>query len=135
MKTKITITVYFFLLAMIVYAANQGTLPKYLSFYREIPGGDALGHFILMGIFSFLATIISLKQRLTLARILIPVGPVLVFLIVLAEEISQIFIATRTFSLIDLAADLLGIITFAWLGLRFNKRSSVEFAAKMPAGD
>ena len=135
MKTKITTSLYFILLAMIVYAANRGTLPKYISFYREIPFGDTLGHFILMGILSFFATILSKRHRVAVAGVSVPIGPILVFVIVFIEEVSQIFIATRTFSLTDLSADICGIITFAFLGLKLVNGSSAEDTDKVPVSD
>ena len=124
MKTKIAAIVYFVILGMIVYAANQGTLSRSVSFYRKIPFGDDLGHFFLMGILSFFATIVSGQRRVCIARFRISPGPIVVFVIVLMEELSQMFIPTRTFSFSDLTADILGIVTFAWLGLKFMNPSS-----------
>lgn len=124
MRTKALATVYLLILAMIVYAANQGTLSNYVSFYRRIPLGDDLGHFFLMGMLSFFATIVSGKRRMPIAGFSVSPGPIVVFLIVLIEELSQMFIPTRTFSFSDLTADILGIFTFAWLALKFLNGSS-----------
>ncbi len=122
MKGKIALIVYLFILSLIVHAANQGTLSNYVFFYRELPFGDDLGHFFLMGLFSFLATMASHQHRVHVLKTPVPVGPMVVMILVVAEELSQIFIATRTFSLSDLIADFLGIVTFAWLAIRFGVR-------------
>lgn len=124
MKAKIAIVIYFPILATIVYLADKGALPESFSFYRKLPIGDAIGHFGLMGIFSLLATIASVNNRLKILHYKIPIGSMIVMLIVVAEEVSQIFLQKRTFSFQDLFADVAGILTFAWLGLRWTKISS-----------
>lgn len=134
MRAKAITIVYVLILGMIVYAANQGTLSQYVTFYREIPFGDDLGHFFLMGILSFLATILSGSHRVSVARFRISTGPMVVFPIVFIEELSQMFIPTRTFSLSDLTADVLGIVTFAWLGLKFVQCSTGDTANKVNNG-
>jgi VanZ family protein len=126
MRAKAITIVYVLILGMIVYAANQGTLSNYVSFYRELPFGDDLGHFFLMGFFSFLATMTSHQHRVHVFKTPLPVGAIVVLILVVAEEFSQIFIATRTFSLSDLTADFFGIVTFAWLAIRFGVRPQEE---------
>jgi VanZ family protein len=126
MRTKAITIVYVLILGMIAYAANQGMLSQYVTFYREIPFGDDLGHFFLMGIFSFLATIASHQHRVNVFKTPWPLGPMVVLILVLDDYFSQILIATRTFSLSDLVADFLGIVTFAWLAIRFGVRHHQE---------
>ncbi|GIU53234.1 VanZ family protein [Shewanella sp. KT0246] len=46
--------------------------------------------------------------------------------VVLFEEISQIFITTRTFDMTDLAADALGIALFSTIAIRINKKPCVK---------
>lgn len=99
MKLKIIIGLYFLILSTIVCLANQGALPEALSFYRKLPFGDAIGHFVLMGILSLQATIACGQHRVGILNFRIPTGPVLVLMIVFAEELSQIFLPNRRFSL------------------------------------
>jgi VanZ family protein len=46
-------------------------------------------------------------------------GSVLIFLIITIEEVSQVFVTTREFSLLDLGSDYLGIALAGWA---LNKR-------------
>ncbi len=82
-----------------------------LSFVGSIPFGDKLGHFFLIGTFSFLLNL-SLGCR-KVRRVLS--GSLIVSVIVTIEEISQIFIRGRSFDLTDLIADFLGILLFGKL--------------------
>ena len=103
---------------MMVYLANKGQLPPALSFYVHLPFGDKIGHFILMGIFSFLATWALKAKTIPFKAVQLPLGAVIVLTLVVLEEASQAFIPLRTFSLFDLGADLLGIFTFGWLAIQ-----------------
>jgi VanZ family protein len=48
----------------------------------------------------------------------VPIGAILVLVIAIVEEVSQIFLSNRTFDMIDISADIAGIIAFIWV---FNK--------------
>jgi VanZ family protein len=48
----------------------------------------------------------------------VPIGAILVLVIAIVEEVSQIFLSNRTFDMIDISADITGIIVFIWV---FNK--------------
>lgn len=118
MNSKSIFGAYLLLLGLIVFAADRGALPGLLLFYRKIPFGDALGHFVLMGALSFLATRAFHPRRVALGRLRAPAGMVLTLAVVVLEEFSQIFIPGRTFSAGDLCADVLGIACFAWIAVR-----------------
>jgi hypothetical protein len=117
-----TTLVFVVLLAAIVITANRGMLPVFITVLFNFPGGDKVGHFILMGILNLLAT------RLALARN--PAGSwrqaALTGLVVAAltglEEFSQRFFPYRHASWGDFASSLAGIAVFgtiAWL-LAYN---------------
>jgi len=86
-----------------------------------LPFGDKLGHFILIGL---LALIVNLTWRCAQFKCFqwhLLKGSTLVFVIVFLEELSQIFIASRTFDLGDLMFDCLGIWVAGYLA-RFLTR-------------
>lgn len=101
--------VFFAFILWVIYLANTGGSSIFFDFVRSIPYGDKLGH---MGLFGFLTlvTIIGSKFRcFSCGRFKLYYGAVLVGLFVVGEELSQLFIPSRTFDFVDLAADSLGI--------------------------
>ena len=94
----------------VIYSANQGTLPFFIRRLYMFPGGDKVGHFILLGIASFLANqLLHPRHFLVFGKVFF-VGTLIVVVAITAEEISQMFIASRTFDLFDLSCSYLGII-------------------------
>jgi len=82
-----------------------------------------------MGFFSFLANLVLRAKRVTAFGFRILLGSLLVFFVVFIEECSQLFFADRTFSTLDLVADVAGIWLFGrfalWVYNRRKKQSSV----------
>ena len=94
----------------IILQANQGRNTVFFEWVNAIPFGDKLGHFVLFGVLSGL-TIIALKGRcLGIKAIQFPLGAIIVFGIAITEELSQTFFIHRTFDLLDVVADILGIV-------------------------
>jgi VanZ family protein len=109
---------FILLLILIVLIANLGLGPVYFPFVYDFPGLDKIGHFLLMGTLSFLVntTLGAKKIRILSANLLL--GNLLVILVVVLEEISQIFLVHRAFSLLDLAFDMGGIILGGYIAQR-----------------
>lgn len=128
MIAKAALAAFLVFLGYLVYSADHGQWPEVLSFYKRIPAGDKVGHFLLMGTLSFLVIWVSSARSFSVGRIRIPIGAALVFLAVCLEEISQIFIPGRTFSLLVLSADLLGIVAFSWLAVRLHPKCKAELS-------
>ncbi|MDC0741769.1 hypothetical protein [Polyangium mundeleinium] len=74
---------------------------------------DKVLHFGLLGGASFLARRATGDARVP--WIGLPAGPVVVGLLATIEECAQRFSPARTFSLGDLAANLLGVVVLGWL--------------------
>jgi len=110
-----------FIIAIVV-AADLGILPRYLGVVYDFPNGDKIGHFVLFGLLSFLLilTFIRSRQNRTSKLIALTTGLILALLIAL-EEFSQGFVATRTFSLVDLAASWAGVAFGGFAALKMNK--------------
>ena len=105
-----------------VALANTGLVYKVFPFITSIPGEDKTGHFALMGSMAFLANL-SLRGRwVECCRVRLYFGSLIVLICVVAEESSQIFLATRGFDLGDLAADLLGILILGNIGGRMGQK-------------
>ena len=94
-------------LVLLVAAADRGLLAT--SWLAGVPAGDKVGHFLLIGSLAYLANVALDGRRLRWRRVSVPRGSALVAAAVLAEEISQLWIAHRAFELADLAADAAGI--------------------------
>jgi VanZ family protein len=102
-------------LLAIVVLANMGVTGRVLGFIYEFPGGDKIGHLLLMGTFSLLLNLSLAGRRLRLPYGSPPLGSAIALALVTGEELTQLLFKYRTFSLVDLCADYAGILLFGWL--------------------
>ena len=86
---------------------------------------DKVVHFTLFGVLALLANA-TLLHRSRSPAAAIATGSVIVFVVSTLEEISNGFVAFRTCSLADLAANYLGIICLGILPLLAWQRSQSE---------
>ncbi|MDI1477380.1 hypothetical protein [Polyangium sp. y55x31] len=114
---RVALAGYVVLLGIISGLAYARGLPLAVL---STPYLDKVLHFVLLGGASFLARRATDDTRVP--RIGLPAGPFVVGLLATIEECAQKFSPTRTFSLGDLAANLLGVVVFGWLG-RPRRRS------------
>jgi len=113
------LTVLFTLfIILIIVLADLGRL-GILAYINRIPYADKAGHFSLYGILALLINLSLFRSCPSRSRMRVAVvsGLILALLIGL-EEFSQQYFSTRTFSLGDLTASYLGLISFSWLALR-----------------
>ncbi|MGB8982608.1 MAG: VanZ family protein [Anaerolineales bacterium] len=103
---------------LIIALADTGRL-GILAQINRIPHADKAGHFLLYGILILLIDLTLFRARSfpSRQRDAVMSGLILALLIGL-EELSQQYFSSRTFSLGDLAASYLGLISFSWLALR-----------------
>lgn len=138
----ILITIAFVVfLTLIVIVANLGLGTTYFPFMYGVPGGDKLGHFLLIGILSFLVNYVLKTKRIKILSRFVLLGNIIVLVIVTIEEITQIFLIYRAFSIMDLVFDYLGIFVFGYLADKIYKRhhrhkgkESVNLPAKDESG-
>src|SRR5215203_3702617 len=123
-RMKILLVVYIFILAAIIFLADRRGTRYMLRFVGNIPYGDKLGHFLLMGGFSFLLNLVLDARTFSLWKIRYLLGSVIVLVVVTIEEISQIFVSGRTFDWSDLVFDFLGIIIFGELARFISRRKT-----------
>jgi polysaccharide biosynthesis protein VpsQ len=109
-------------IVLIVVLADTQHL-GFLHAVYDIPYGDKVGHFALYGLLSLLANLAAFERRPNTnpRTVALVVSPVLAVLIGL-EELSQRWIPSRTYSLLDLAASYLGVAVFAWIAVEVAKR-------------
>lgn len=119
---KILLIVYVFVLAFIIFLAGRRGTSHLLGFVGQIPYGDKLGHFFLMGFFSFLLNLALSAKTLKIGKLNYLLGSLIVLTVVTLEEISQLFIRGRTFDVVDLVFDYLGIFIFGELARMICRR-------------
>ncbi|MBS1794357.1 MAG: VanZ family protein [Acidobacteria bacterium] len=116
MLRKILLIGYVLILAAIIFLADRKGTRYVLGFVGNIPYGDKLGHFCLMGGFAFFANLVLDARTFRLWKIdNLLLGSAIVVVLVTLEEISQIFVSGRTFDPGDLFFDYLGIFLFGEL--------------------
>ncbi|MBI5964139.1 MAG: VanZ family protein [Chloroflexi bacterium] len=116
----------FFLVFIIgvVILADANHIPAFIRALYDFPNGDKLGHFILFGLLDFFLTRAFLSSLPSRPRgwVTLSTGLTLAFFITL-EELSQKFIAARTFSFLDLFASFLGVVVGGWVAWRLKSDS------------
>ena len=109
------------LIVGLIVLADADLLPDFINAIYDFPNGDKVGHFILYGLLNFFITRAFLSALPTRRGgwVTLSVGLILALFVAL-EEFSQKYFASRTFSLLDLTASLLGIIVGGWVAYKTN---------------
>lgn len=118
---RVLVALFVLFFAYVIYAANQGALPLAIRQLIMFPGGDKLGHVVLLGVLSFLLNYVLASKRMLVWGRSIMVGSLVIFILISLEEVSQIYISARTFDWLDLLSSYLGIV-MGDVGVRFLKR-------------
>ena len=121
---KILSAIYISSIFLLIYRANNKALPVWIKFYREIPYGDKVGHFFIFGVFTLSLNILLSFRRISLFSKHFFVGSVITFAFITVEEISQLLLVNRNFSITDLLANYLGIMIIGEMLCRLIKRFS-----------
>ena len=100
---------FFVFIVWIIYLANTGGSSIFFDFVRSIPNGDKLGHIGLFGLLTLLSIIGFRFKSVSVARFRVYYGVGIVLSFVILEELSQVFIPSRTFDLVDMLANIVGI--------------------------
>ena len=114
---------FFLMICSVIYQANTGKENLLFELVGAIPYGDKLGHFILFGTLTYLAIIASHYRTLKIMQLNSYVSVAMIVVFVVIEELSQLFIASRTFDLSDLAMDFFGIGAAALFATIYRKPS------------
>lgn len=118
--------IFVLFIAFIIFEANRGQMPSIIRHLYDFPGGDLVGHFILMGTLTFLIDgAFAWGRDAARPKDVIIVTAVIAFLVTV-EEFSQRFFPNRTFSLLDLSFSYMGIISAGCLAYFLAKRKSLK---------
>lgn len=109
---------YAAVLVGIVVLANLGGTNEVFGLLTDLPFGDKLGHLVLIGGLAGLADVAA--NRRNWGRV--PLAPLIVAVVALLEELTQLWLPTRSFDLGDLAADVVGIVLFTLLSRALARR-------------
>jgi len=104
-------------LIIIVFFADSGMMPSFIQNLYAFPAGDKAGHFILMGTLALLLNLCLSKRTISIFSRPWLLGSMIVLGVVTLEEITQIFFLTRSFDIVDLCFDYLGIFLLGSLPL------------------
>lgn len=107
--------IYIFVLVAIIVSADGDWFSSVFGLVHAVPFGDKVGHFFLIGFLAFLVNLSLGASTIGVGRIQVLRGNLYVMVPVLLEEISQIAFPSRTFDLLDLAADAAGVLIFGRL--------------------
>ena len=109
-------------IVVVVVLKNLDRADGFFAFWGRVPYHDKVGHFVLMGLLSGFA-VIGIAPRLAT-----PPGKAtaqviaVVALLIIGEEISQHWVSSRTFSLVDLGCSLAGAVLFGSAAGRLVRR-------------
>lgn len=114
----------------VLYLANSGERQHiFFRFARWLPYGDKLGHLGLIGMLALLVNLAMGARYFRgwqIGRMPILRGTIIVSVVVVIEEMSQLFLKTRTFDLIDLTFDFIGILLANWAAVWWLSRQKYE---------
>ncbi|MBF2062947.1 MAG: VanZ family protein [Calothrix sp. C42_A2020_038] len=103
---------YLGILFAISMSAYLKVIPTEIS---QFPYYDTILHFLLLGLAAYLSHLAFNKRQLHIFGTAIPLMPFIVFLFCIIDEIIQKFTPHRSADIIDLIADVCGIIVFTIL--------------------
>ncbi len=99
----------FGLLAWVILEADLGKPNFFIQLGASMPYGDKIGHLILFGTLALLLIFATRARQLALGPVRLYLGVVLTLGFALLEEVSQLLFPSRSFELLDILADLLGV--------------------------
>lgn len=125
-RAKVVLIGFVLFLVAVVVMADAGLGDWLFNLVHSIPAGDKVGHVILFGTLSFLANLQAGGRTIHLVKLPVLKWSAIIMLLVTLEECSQVFFRSRTFDLLDLASDALGIWLFGRLAVAcLNSRRCV----------
>ncbi len=120
---RIILIGYLAIIGAILWLAYQGDL----RFVAAIPFLDKAGHFILLGLLSYISHRASGRRTFGIAGIRLPLAPVVVLCLAAIEEGLQAWSPNRAFDLCDLGMNAAGIFAFWLIDWRaYRKRNPIH---------
>jgi VanZ family protein len=107
--------VVFVAVAMISLLASTSYGVTIAHLVQQIPGGDKTGHFVLMGLVSFVTVAAAIRLGTRRPRANVMIGFSLVGVFATLDEVLQLVLPRRTFSWTDLSASYAGVVVLGAL--------------------
>ena len=117
------LVVYVLFMVGIAASANLGIALWVFDVAERIPHGDKLGHLVLAGLLSYLLNRAVHCRLVSVARVRFRMGSLVAYALVLTEEISQFWVASRNMDPFDLLLDFIGICLFGMLAAKTHRRA------------
>jgi hypothetical protein len=104
---------FFFFIGFIIYLADTADHNFAFRLIGNIPYGDKVMHGLLYGVMALLLNYgLNFKSK-KIIGFNMQIGALIVLVFATIEEITQYWIPSRTFDLVDLLADFVGVILFS----------------------
>jgi hypothetical protein len=110
-------------IVLVILLADLGWIGRVFGWLYNYPNGDKVGHFVLMGILALLASLGFPTARVRLRFINFLKSSLIIAVLAMLEEFSQMFFPNRTASLLDLAASLTGVLMLGELGAMIKQKA------------
>jgi polysaccharide biosynthesis protein VpsQ len=118
LKRWLPFSVFFLFIFGIIVANDLGQIQGIINSINSMPFCDKLGHTIFIGTLAYLLNYALVDRLVKIGQYKILLGCIIIAVAMTAEEFSQIWIPSRTFDFLDLAANYFGIAIAGWLRLR-----------------
>lgn len=119
---KLIAAIFFSLFCVILFMANTGQDQVIGEIRDLVPFGDKVGHVVIYGGLTLLVNY-AFSFRHFANKLLQQYGSLLVLGFSFLEECSQYFIVTRTFSMMDMLANVIGISLFTVISMFCAKQA------------
>ena len=120
MKRWIPFVLWLFFVGTIIICADRSLARPLFDFVGRYPGSDKFAHAVGMCILAFTLNYALRARTVPLKCCRVQLGGLIVAVVMTIEECSQIWIPSRTFDLLDLTANYIGILCAGWLIRRFK---------------
>lgn len=117
---------YISFIILIIVMADMGALNPLIYWIHSMPYGDKVGHFILIGVLSFVVNMSLGATRFYWLGQSVLKGSLIIFILITLEEFSQLFIASRHFDIGDLFSNYLGILVLGHCAIYLAPRQVHE---------
>lgn len=110
-------------LGFLVFISTSTYLKSFSYLLKGIAFADPILHFLLLGVATFLSHLALNKRYVMVFGILFPQAPLIIALCCILDEILQTLSPKATASILDLIADLAGIVLFYFLAEKVKLKS------------
>jgi hypothetical protein len=123
--TWIVLGMFVAFVVTLICLADAGRAGRLFLLVSHIPAGDKVGHVFLFGTLALLANVALGAPRMQFGSVSVLKGSFFVLIPTVLEEFSQLWFRSRTFDLLDLLADGIGILLGGWLAVLLLGRISL----------